>query len=320
MYGIEPDLNADYILSNVSQEAIFEHYLGISVEFGSFFCSPLRSDKNPTCNFKYVGSYLLFRDWAESKPKNCFEIVKEVKQCNYIQALQDIKDNLIDSNNEVLIPKKVINNSKKNKSKIRVNINSVFQDEVKEYLKSFKLTKKQLSKFKVFPIKSVFLNDKLHYIYSKYDPAIAYYFGNEPDQRWKIYFFKREQYRFLTNTNRINGWIQLPKTDSHLVITKSLKDVMCLDVFNIPAIAMQNETTVPYDYIIEELSSRFDTLVSLYDYDRTGIINANKLKRLYNIPYLFFKDIPNVKDFSDYLKVYGIDNTQKLINSCYKEL
>jgi hypothetical protein len=320
MYGT-PKVTKEYILSKISQIDIFEYYLNINVRFGQLFCSPLRKDSHPTCSFKWVGGYLYFRDWSENKPKNCFQIVMEIKGCNFYEALEFINMELSNkvipysvSPDKVIYEKQQIKN-KSNKKIIDIKINKYYQKEIISYFKSYKLTNKQMKKFNIFPISKVWLDNKLFYSYNNNDPAVAYYFGTDEkgNKRWKIYFFKRNNYRFIGNTNRINGWIQLPESGKLLVITKSLKDVACLDLFNIPAISMQNETTIPYDYIIEELKQRFTTIVSLYDFDRTGVINANKLKKLYSIPYLFFKNIPNVKDFSDYVKYYGIKETKTLI-------
>lgn len=321
MYGIDRTLTKEYILANVTQEEIFEKFLGVSVKYGTIFCSPLRKDDNPTCSFKKMPSgVILYRDWADEKALNCFDLVMKLCNCDFVSSLLYIEQALIlnKKNIRYVEPKnkKSVTYKKSNKQIIQVELSKTFQPEVITYLTEYFITYQQTKLFNVFPIKKVWLNDKLIYQYNKNDPAIAYYFGkNENNQRWKIYFFKRRsRFRFLCNTNRINGWIQLPEKGKLLVITKSLKDVICLYRFGIPAIAMQNETTIPYDYIIKELQERFQNIVSLYDFDRTGVVNANKLKRLYKIPYLFFRKINNVKDFSDYLKEFGLEKTQRLIN------
>jgi hypothetical protein len=325
MYEITPDITVKYILERVSQEDIFSHYLGVPITYKNFFCSPLRSDKNPTCSFKKLDSgVVLFRDWAEQKPLSCFQLVQELYQCNIQYALHHInKDMILEKKRPIynFVENTKQKDKKSTKSIIQVKFGK-FEYEVKDYLKGYGLTTKSCKKFNIFPIKNVFLNGKLFWSYSKYDPALGYYFGdNNGEQRWKIYFFKRKsKYRFLCNTNRINGWVQLPQSGDTLVITKSLKDVACLDLFGIPAISMQNETTLPYDYIIEEMKSRFTNIYSLYDYDTTGISLATQLEELYNIKPLFFKNINNVKDFSDYLKHNGHIKTQKLINYVKKNL
>jgi hypothetical protein len=317
MYSITPTIDENYILSRVTQEEIFERYLGVQVRYGELFCSPLRSDKHPTCTFwKSPDGYLLFRDWSEETPFSVFSLTMRMFNLNYYAALQQIYIDFIKGSAEIptikFTPKKV--NTVKLKKNIQVGFTKWHKEQI-EYLKQYHLDSSLCAKFNVFPIDTVYLEGKIFYKYDSSDPAIAYYFGkNGNEQRWKIYFFKRKQYRFLCNTNRINGWIQLPEKGPLLVITKSLKDVMALSMFDIPAIAMQNETTMPYDYIIEELQSRFEQIVSLYDYDRTGIHLADRLKESYGIPSFFFKNVPGVKDFSDYLKLNGKQKTQRLVN------
>lgn len=331
MFEIKPDLSAEYILSRLTQEEIFEHYLGIEPVFNVLFCSPIRSDKKPTCNFKWVGSYLQYRDWAETNMYNCFGIVMKLYNCSYHESLEIIYEDLIDgtdkrirhmADSSVRLHNLGVSRGKQSKKKINISFSKYWQKEVVDYLKSYHLSSDQIRKFQFYPVKVVWLDGRKIYTYNPNDPAFAYYFGKAEDgqERWKVYFFTRRDYRFLGNTNRINGWIQLPENGKQLVITKSLKDVACLDIFNIPSIAMQNEVTIPYDYIIEELNQRFDTIVSLYDFDKTGVTNAHKLKRLYDIPYLFFtngrfgtKDY-GVKDFSDFVQLNGIQKTKQFLN------
>jgi hypothetical protein len=172
------------------------------------------------------------------------------------------------------------------------------------------------------------LNGKLVYVYDEKNPAIAYYFGkdNAGNDKWKIYYYKNRKFRFIGNTNRINGWIQIPKKGRFLVITKSMKDVMCLSRFSIPAVSMQAETQIPYDYIIEELQSRYDEIFTLFDFDLTGVRSANKIRKLYGIKPLFLtngrfgsRDF-GYKDFSDYLQANGIESAYELISEALFEL
>lgn len=261
---------------------------------------------------------LYFRDWAEAKPITCFQLVMGHYNCGFVEALNHIyKDMVIkrDRGKSLFLNKpKPLNktNIKHPKSSLQVSISKWTKNQA-GYLKQYYIGEEQIKKFQIFPIDALWINGKINWTYSNSDPAIGYYFGRdeEGNQKWKIYFYRRKKYRFLGNTNRINGWIQIPEKGELLVITKSMKDVACLDIFNVPAIAMQNETTIPYDYIIEELNERYISLISFYDFDRTGIINANKLKSLYNIPYLFLTngrfgtEDMGAKDFSDYLKLKG---------------
>ena len=326
MYQIEEDLTEQYILTYVSQEEIFEYFLNVDVQLREFFCSPLRRDEHPTCNFNWYDGKLWFRDWAEPKPKDCFQIVKEVRNCGFFEALQIIKRELI-IGEQKFEPRekseKELKSSKNNKSTINIQF-SRWQPKVINYLKQYELTQEICKKFNVFPIKKVWLNGRVVWNYSNKDPAIGYFFGkaDNGEQRWKIYFFKREEKRFMCNTNRINGWIQLPEEGANLIITKSLKDVMCLYKLGYHSIAMQNETTEPYDYIIKELKERFDLLWSFYDFDPPGVRLANKLNHKYNIPYIFLTNGEynttdyGSKDISDYIKNNNLKKAEEFLQQC----
>jgi hypothetical protein len=312
------------ILSQVGQEEIFEQFLRVPVDYRGLFRSPIREDENPTCSFKWVDGKLLFRDWSESRAKDCFDIVKEIHHCDFYTALEIVAKefNLTHKDpRQGYTPKTDLSlesyERHKNNEKSIIEIKrQPFTPQDVRYLKQYHLTKKIVDYYNVFGVKAVWLNGRLFYTNSIDKPAIAYYFGldDKGRQKWKIYFYKtRDSWRFIGNTNRINGWVQIPRTGKLLVITKSLKDVMCLAKFGIPAIAMQGESQIPYDYIIEELKERFDIIYTLMDYDRAGINAAWKIKKLYDIPAMFFRDEYDAKDFSDYLKDNGVEDTQKIV-------
>lgn len=315
MYDIKPDkqFTKDEILETIGQVAIFERYLGIEVQTRKHFCSPLRKDKHPTCNFSWHKGILYYRDWSEKEPKTCFDLVMQLYNIDFYSSLNKIaKDfGLVDSNvsynKDYQFSKQ--ERTSKGRSTIEVKIKN-FTDVDNTYLDEYLISNTTLRRFKVFSIYKAWCNGKLSYTYNNKDPALGYYFG---DDQWKIYFYKRDNnYRFLSNTNRINGYKQLPYTAEYCIITKSMKDVMCLYEFGIPSIALQSETQVPKESIIEELYKRYDKLYTLYDYDYTGVSTANKIWKRYGIPYLFFTE--EVKDFSDYVEMYGRKQTNKLIN------
>lgn len=337
LFGTQPDIiedsilwNKEKILSEVGQEEIFEHYLGIPVTYRNHFRSPIRKDENPTCSFTWKNGKLLFRDWSELKAKDCFNIVEELYNVDFYTALEIVaKDfGLTNSDPRKGLEKKdtySVENFKRQKNNeksiIEVKRQSLTKDNI-DYLNSYHLTKKIINYYNVYSPRNVWLNGRLFYTYTKDKPALAYYFGIDEQgrQKWKIYFYRsKDSWRFIGNTNRINGWVQIPESGKYLIITKSLKDVMCLARFKIPAIAMQSETQVPYDYIIDNLKNRFENIYTLMDFDYTGIRIACTIRRLYDINPLFFTDgtlgSPNFKykDFSDYLQGKGVNKTKNLI-------
>lgn len=318
LFKAQPEICTENILGYISQKDIMEKYLGISVDHEGMFCSPLRDDKKPTCTFSWNNGKLYFRDWARERPLDCFGVVMELYNVHFHDAQKiiakdfNIRDEILSGK-----PKNKIkfNQSENEKAIIKVKVQPFTSHNV-DYLKSYHLTSGICKKFNVYSPKYVWLNGKLQYVQDDSNPALAYYFGldDKGNPKWKIYYYtKRETYRFLCNTNRINGWIQIPDVGDTLIFTKSLKDVMCLSLFDIPAVAMQAETQTPYDYIIEELQSRYKRIISLFDYDSAGIRRAITIYDKYDIPYYFIQD-ENAKDFSDYIQYYGVDKARRLKN------
>ena len=133
---------------------------------------------------------------------------------------------------------------------------------------------------------------------------------------WRCYFPKRTLFRFITNwpSKKIQGYDQLPKKGKLLVITKSMKDVMCLYSCGIIACAPNSENLFIPDTMLEELKSRFESIVVFYDNDRPGLYNMAKIRHAH--PELVYVSIPKEfgsKDISDFYKDHGRSETLSLI-------
>ena len=327
------EFTAEDVLKRVREEEIVRFYFGIEVVPHKMICSPLRQDKNPTCNFSYHKGQLKFRDWSEARPRDVWDLVGRKLGLSYYKTVERVAKDLAVKEREIdpsILEerKQKIKREKSGKSNIRVKRQD-FKRVDKEYLKQYGLHRSLLEKFNVFSCKYAWLNTKMQYSFRKHDPCLAYYFGTASDrqERWKLYFYHRGKTRrapdgprFMCNTNRIQGWIQLPEEGEIVCFTKSLKDVMVLDRLGIPAIAMQGETTEPYPEIIEELETRFSHVVSLYDYDLAGVRMANRLREKHGITPFFLTDQYEGKDISDYVKYNSLDEAQKLIDFHANEL
>lgn len=314
-------LTTSYILSIISEEAIFAYYTGEPVD-KKLRCSHLREDKHPTCGY-YRGSTgrLRLKDFATGDNFNCFEYVKAKFSCSYNQALKIIatdfgliNDSGIAKNKHELPTPPVF--EKSGFTNIRVEIKAFSESELK-WWGDFGISEKILKKYKVFSCKNVFLNNNIISTSSDHCPIYGYYGGKkEKIELWKIYFPKRKRYRFLTNYSAkfIQGYKQLPNEGKVLVITKSLKDVMCLYSLGIPAIAPNSETLEVKENLLETLQSRFKYIAYFYDSDLPGIHNMRKIKKKF--PDLFYFWIPRsfeAKDISDFYKKYGREKTLALV-------
>jgi hypothetical protein len=289
MYSLSQPLTKEYILSYVTEQQIFEKYLGIPVEFGKKICSPLRKDKHPTCGFAYSKSgNLLFRDFGGHFFGTAFDLVEQLYGLKYCQVLQKIAADFNLSSIEINASRKlpVVNNQvykEKEFADIRVK-RRPWSNKDLDYWKKFGIDAITLKFYNVAACEALWLNGKIIYVYHPSDPAYIYYFG---DHQYKIYFPMRDQYRFLCNTASVQGYQQLPEKGDILVITKSMKDIMVLRTMKINAISFQGETVFPSRSIIENLKSRFEAVVTLYDFDYAGVTTANKIRKIYGVPAYF---------------------------------
>jgi len=124
--------------------------------------------------------------------------------------------------------------------------------------------------------------------------------------KFKIYRPLASKYtKWRTNlTNRhVQGLAELPQEGGKiLIITKSLKDVMCLYEMGFNAIAASSETTFIPDDILQLLKSKWDHIVILYDRDKTGMLKARDYSRQYKLDCIFVHKKFKAKDISDAVK------------------
>ena len=312
-------IDKQHILATIPQEKIFAKY-GVPYQEG-LFRSTIRDDKTPTCSFYVKNGKLIMRDMSGHFWGDCFDLVQRVYGIRYGEALEKIGYDfgLEDGIEKVPILPLII--AEKQKTSIRVK-RRLWDKNASKFWKEYGITKDTVDKFKVYPADIIWLNGESIYKYHPYNPAYIYHFT---DHNYQIYFphAKSPQPRFLiSNGKMIHGFEQLPLQGELCVVTKSRKDVMCLHEFGIPSIAPMAESVILPEDIIQLLQHRFKKVISLMDYDNTGIHNAWVMRKLYNVKPLFFAEkiwgrklgYRGAKDFSDFRKIHGVKETQKLIN------
>lgn len=347
-YGILPNLTKDYILSKISQEQIFEKYLGISVEFNTLLKAPAiirTNDRNPTCSFYYSSNgKLRFRDFGGNYFwGDCFDIVALVHRLNAqnkkdFNLILDIvardfrihkyENSLNIDTGSTYDVRDVKGKKEKSKVEFKVKPREWYQQDAR-FWQQGNITKKYLDLFDVHPCMYIWKNDTLIYNFNPKDPAYAYRFGKG---EFKFYFPFRKEYRFLSNTSVLQGFKQFEPAEIGL-ITKSYKDVISLKTFGISSVAPSSETHLISKSQWLDLKPLAEHWFSLMDYDRAGILMAQKLRKAYNIHPLFFarefrqgelrkliptlyanyKDFGN-KDFFEYVTKFGKPSTIKLID------
>lgn len=325
----QPQITKKFLLDKHSQETYMEYYLGIPIKKG-LFCSPLREDNSPTCSF-YVNKQgdLIFKDFSGQFYGNFISVVMYKYNCSYYTALQIIANDFGFKQSKTLAKNpKPVEESKtvfkdQGPSKIRVEIQP-FSDEDLQWWGKYGITEEILKKFLVYSCKSVFLNGDYFTGTTRNRKIYGYYRGKDADgnELWRIYFPGRDPLRFLSNWKSVmvQGVKQLPKEGDLLVITKSMKDVMCLYSMGITAIAPNSENLFLTDNQFEKLQVRFKKIVLFYDNDIAGISNMNRIRKQFDVGCIWIPRKYEVKDISDFYVRYGKEKTLELINEAKERI
>lgn len=323
-FSFQPKITKKLILSRFSEEQLMEYYLHIPVKKG-LFRSPLRRDKQPTCSFyRNKSGTLIFKDFATGQHLNVFDVVQSIFRCDYFESLRIIANDfgIVQDNTLHKNPGKINLNPIKIKdkeiSKIQIEVQEFTDSELKWWGK-YGISKDILKRFDVYSCKHVFLNDQLFAKSQQHCPIFGYY-GKKYQglELWRCYFPKRTSFRFITNwpSKKIQGYDQLPKKGKLLVITKSMKDSMCLYSCGITACAPNSENLFIPDKVLEDLKNRFENIVVLYDNDKPGLYNMAKIRKEHpELTYVFIPKRYGSKDISDFYKDHGRKETLNLIKT-----
>jgi hypothetical protein len=323
-FSFQPKITKKLILSRFSEEQLMEYYLHIPVKKG-LFRSPLRRDKQPTCSFyRNKSGTLIFKDFATGQHLNVFDVVQSIFRCDYFESLRIIANDfgIVQDNTLHKNPGKINLNPIKIKdkeiSKIQIEVQEFTDSELKWWGK-YGISKDILKRFDVYSCKHVFLNDQLFAKSQQHCPIFGYY-GKKYQglELWRCYFPKRTSFRFITNwpSKKIQGYDQLPKKGKLLVITKSMKDSMCLYSCGITACAPNSENLFIPDKVLEDLKNRFENIVVLYDNDKPGLYNMAKIRKEHpELTYVFIPKKYGSKDISDFYKDHGRKETLNLIKT-----
>ena len=317
-------LHTDVILGKITEYDIFMYYCPTFKELGKKFSSDLREDKSPTVYITPYNGKLLYKDFGNSDHVfDCFNYVKYKYNCSFVDALRiiDCDFNLGLSPNTagkqftmgiMGYRQSVVPVFDKNPVIIRKKKRPWNQEDAKFWSK-YLVSKKILTKFAVEPISHFWVNSNR---FTCKSITYAFKFKN----RYKIYSPYEDKNKWLSNTNKqdVQGFNQLPETGARLIITSSLKDVMCLHAAGYDSIAMQSEMQIPEEKLISELKNRFDTIEILYDNDfnkatNPGQVMAKKICDLYGFKNICLPVTFESKDPSDLVSTVGGFNELKII-------
>lgn len=307
------------ILRQTTQERIMSYYLKIPIDMNRLYASPLRKDRHPTCSFYYTPSGILkFHDFGVEEQYSALDIVMKLFNLNYGQAVRQLKKDLSLIN--------IGNVEITQREEITLYFSTTKLEDYYEYWKDFYIGLNTLKKFKVEAGSRVYRNDKLYLRTTKDNPVFIY---NFPSGNIKIYRplsqDRKKKWYGNSNASDIGGYLQLNQTGSICLITSSLKDVMVLHEFGIPAVCLNGEgygksgeSKQVLSRLISSLSKRFRYMFLFMDNDVDGMKFNETLMRTHHISYVHIP-VGYPKDISDYVRRFGKDKTWKLIKKLIKQ-
>ena len=326
-----PQITKEFILSKLSQIDIIEYYIKQRVDFEKAICSPLRKDNSPSFSFKqYTDGAIIGRDWALGENYDCFRIVQELYKCSFVEALKIIsndfkllntrtlKGNPVYINHSDTLETKILPDrpATNKKAKIITIQPQAFTKTDVDYWGQYGIEIADLVKFDVSSCRYVWLNGDLIRQYSTNNPVYAYEFTGYGYKHYKVYCplaDRKRKWLFSGTSEDIEGYNCLPLLAPYVVITKSLKDVIVLYKYGVPAISLQGEGNKLEISLVDKLKKRFENIITFYDNDTAGIKGSKKIEAEYGIPYLLIPDKYNCKDISDFRLQYGDSATRDLL-------
>jgi hypothetical protein len=326
-----PQITKEFILSKISQIDIIEYYIKQRIDFTKTINSPLRKDSNPSFTFKqYADGGIIGRDWSYGENYDCFRIVQELYRCSFVEALKIIandfkllnpralKGNPVYINHSDTLETKILPDRPATikKPKIITIQPHAFTKTDVDYWGGYGIEIADLVKFSVKSCKYVWLNGDLIRQYSTNNPVYAYEFTGYGYKHYKVYCplaDRKKKWLFSGTSEDIEGYELLPLLAPYVVITKSLKDVIVLYKYGVPAISLQGEGNKLEISLLDKLKRRFENIITFYDNDDAGIKGANKIQKDYNIPYILIPSEYKCKDISDFRLEYGDSATRDLL-------
>ena len=293
------------LLNKVDDYTIYSYYIG-NFKLGKLMNSPLRNDDKMPSFAIFVGKTggLLFKDHGTGEAGNALKFMKLYRG---IQTREELERELLkivrctnpNQNIRTVTRTKLVGESVTDIGIVR----QPFTEVDKRYWKQFHISIDTLKKFNVFSIKYFLCNRVVRGTYKEDNPMYAY----KVFDKFKIYRPLASKYtKWRTNlTNRhVQGLAELPKEGGNLlIITKSLKDVMCLYEMGFNAIAASSETTFIPEDMLKSLRSKWKHVVIIYDRDKTGMKTAREYSKRYKIDAIFVHKKFKAKDVSDAVKL-----------------
>lgn len=311
-------------LEEVPQTWVYEHYcnlaeplMGQDVIIKSLF-NP--NDKRPSFSIYYKNGMYRWRDFSVGEGGDHINLVIYLFGLDHYGAIQKI---ISDYQTFLRISKEgyALNNIV---PQARYHVGSVqarsWNNLDAVYWTQYKISSDVLNRFNVRPLeKFVFTTEDDSRPELVRTGNFIYGFFNNDGQIMKIYQPRNKDLKFIKVHDYIQGLEQLEYKQPNLIITKSLKDVMCLTTFgyNAEYIAVESESIMLRKEMVDIFKKRYRAVCTLFDSDAAGLLATANYDKVYGIQGI---QCPLAKDPSDSVEKYGLDSTRSSLTPLLKEV
>ena len=314
-------LSKEFIEQNISDEELFQKYLGLSsINPKAFIRSPFARDTNPSLRLSIKDGKIFFKCFSSGQGGDIYKLLQALYNVHFTEAIEMIaRDfNLIDKAKNTVFKriKPVFSLQDSKPADIKVVLKDYSQEDL-NYWAQYYITKEDLIKYDIQPCAEVYLNGNFHKAWSKKSPIFRYLNNG----KYKIYeplaINKARKWLCTTGKDSIFNLENLDLSKFILIITSSLKDAICLNKIGYNAIAGNSETTLFSKAIMDQLSKKFQVLVNMNS-DDPGIKAAERYTELYNTKSIFIPFELGLKDPSDCVKAKGLEFTNNVFDELVK--
>lgn len=337
---IYQELSAQTVLQAVQESTLWRYYLGYDYELKKDYISPLRpKESRPSFNlFIDKRNRVMFKDFGGvGLYGDIFEFLQVRDGLNYHEALTRIN---VDFRLRLGNPHEQSYNGYKpigirvqkqldkfdedfsiQTAPLMQGIRRAWIEEDFKYWMQYGITEATLKAYNVHCIKRVMVNGVTVYTQTPNNPCYGYYFPASKHIKFYFPFAVGKQPRFLGNANNyqdIQGYYQCnvkkDKKNQLLILTKSMKDCMCLRELGYEAMSIHGEGQFFYKDFIRHIKKYYPRIISLYDKDKTGMKGARYLWKEHRIsPFFIPKSFTSAKDISDVYRLYGRERAEDLM-------
>lgn len=330
------NLNAEAILSKITEYDIYKMYCPVPFTLGRSFSSPLRHDDNPSFVIKVSkeSGYIYHMDFVNpDHTGNSFQFVQQLfthadgTHLRYNEALEKINRDFqlgigpgtIEGNYKAITAKYEQPTELALPPFISVTPR-LFTSEENRYWNDYHISADECRAFDIYGIRTLY-SDGRRVTNPMNRMRFAYRYEHGGKELWKIYtplINKECGYKWFTNVpiHVMEGLDILIPHATNNVITKSRKDLIITRKFIPNSCAAQNESSVAINQGNIQYMADNDIVPNIFfDNDDAGVRASKFYTDTYNFKYLNiprkFLDQRNIKDISDLSKTFGLKKCEE---------